>query len=76
MGDRSAKVEALCPTHRVIPFHHKSDTFGDKEDKGDKGDKEEDLYQEFCEMVNSESSEYDCKSSSFANSSSTSRLET
>ncbi|MER3494527.1 MAG: hypothetical protein C4323_21075 [Mastigocladus sp. ERB_26_2] len=35
----------------VIPFHHKSDTFGDKPDKGDKGDKEEDLYQEFCEMV-------------------------
>jgi len=37
--------------HSLIPFHHKSDTFGDKPDKEDKEDKEEDLYQEFCEMV-------------------------
>ncbi len=29
----------------VIPFHYKSDTFGDQEEKEDKEDKGEDLYQ-------------------------------
>jgi hypothetical protein len=48
---QSRAGETPTPQEVIIPFHHKSDTFGDKGDKGDKEDKGEDLYQEFCEMV-------------------------